>query len=167
MNVLPSTINLIKQHLENLSAAQFVKLHQNNFKDNYLTFSNDNFKTLNNWLLLPEDNDDFYFMYEEVGIYDTIIEKYRDFFNLKGYESSLKWLVGDYVCKYDKHLQPLWDEFLKYQMSMIDECSEEALELGDNLLYDMVSGYSIASLIYEIIDDIDDDFCSDEKVMEH
>lgn len=165
MTILPSTINFIKQALQNMPCEEYVKRHQNSFKDNYI--SKPDFETLNNWLLLPKDNDGNYNeLADELELWVALSEdKYRDFFQKKGFDSSLKWLYGEYSSDYEKSL---WEEWLKYQMDMSDECSEDAFELGNDLLYSIASGWAIADFLYNIIDDlVDEDLCSDERVMEH
>jgi len=166
MNILPSTIDFIRQALQNMPCEEFVKRHQNSFKDHFI--SKPDFETLNNWLLLPSDNEDYNELSDELEIWaDLSAEKYRQFFQKKGFDSSLKWLCDGYS-------DDLWKEWLEYQMNMSDECSDDAFELGDDLLYNITSGWAIPDFLYNLINDLDvevwniqEDFCSDEKVMEH
>lgn len=126
--------------LSNMDAEQFVKLHQSNFKDHYLSE--------------PEviiDGSAF----DELGLADIIQEKYREFFSNMGAEAAYKWLNPSLYSDMVSYLktEDFSMEVIKYEIGLSDELEDEdELEMFNDLYFDICSGWGLSWFVIEIVD---------------
>jgi len=137
--------------IENMDPKKFVILHQDSFKNHYLKRP-------------PIENVGLEFM-EEYYMWDTISEKYREFFNSMGVHGTFKWLNG--VDHLDDSKDVVYDfKGIKFYMGLIELEDDEANDyhdLFDELYDDPWSGFGHDWFIYDIVE-LYYDYMNDEHL---
>ena len=120
----------IAKFIESIPAKKFVRLHQRCFKDHYLREP----AFLGNAEFL-----------DEICIWDTISEKYRDFFNELGIDKACEWLGSDAP-----------REYVEYEMGLGVELDEEDQEYSYDMFAELYgttwSGWGYDAFICEVIE---------------
>ena len=114
--------------INNIPAKDFVELHQDNFKDYYLS---------------PAPLDLNHLM-DDLDMFDTITEKYREFFQEIGLDASCEWL-NDMFCR----------KYVEYEAfgvgDLTDDELEECYDLFSELYGESWSGYGYSWFMYELL----------------
>ena len=120
----------IAKFIESIPAKKFVRLHQRCFKDHYLSQP----AVLGNAEFL-----------DEIDIWDTISEKYREFFNELGLDKACEWLGSDTP-----------REYVQYEMGLDIELDDEELEDCYDIFGELYgttwSGWGYDAFICEIVE---------------
>ena len=119
----------IAKFIESIPAKKFVRLHQRCFKDHYLSKP----AVLGNAEFL-----------DEIGIWDTISEKYREFFNELGLDKACEWLGSDTP-----------REYVQYEMGLtqLDEQDlEDSYDMFAELYGETWSGWGYDAFICEVVE---------------
>jgi len=132
----------IYNFLSKMDATQFVNLHQDSFKDHYLSEPK----------ITVDDS-----VFDDLELCDVISEKYREFFTEIGPDAAYKWL--------NPSLSTNWVDYLKtedYSMNDImceighDDADYDNVnydfELFNDLYFDFVSGWGLSHFTVEIVE---------------
>jgi viroplasmin and RNaseH domain-containing protein len=127
--------------LNNMYAEDFVKLHQDNFKDHYLSEPP---------MLL--DNS----IFDDLDLRDIIREKYNEFFKMKGVDETYKWLNPSLFSNWSEYLKS--EDFSKDEIlhevwgkPIDDESIDACYDKFSELYYDFVSGWGLSWFIIEVV----------------
>lgn len=133
----------ILDFINSIPAADFVKAHQDNFKDHYLT----------------DPGIELDHLIEEFDMMDIIREKYREFFTEKGIDETYKWLNPSLYTNWSEYLKtedfPM--SYINYELfgEGIDDDNDEDLEgcydMFNELYYESVSSYGYSSFMKELL----------------
>ena len=132
----------IIKFIEQMDPKEFVRIHQDNFKDYYLSQPP-----------IQIDNE----LFDDWCLWHTFQEKYTEFFVEKGLDESIKWISDDYCTM----------EMLKAELEGTDdeELMEKAYDYFHDLYFDMWSSWAISWFIYEIVN-LYQESKIDEEVLE-
>jgi hypothetical protein len=126
--------------LQDMPAKDFVELHQETFKDHYLTEPP----------FLVDDS-----ILDDLDLFDIIPERYCDFFNEIGFEAAYKWLNPSLDTNWSEHLKTEdWtaDE-VRYVMGLDfdGDIDYDALSDKEAELYgEQASGWATSWFVYEL-----------------
>lgn len=127
--------NNILDFIKSIPAEDFVKVHQDNFKDHYLT----------------DPEIDLEHLVEELDIMDLIREKYNEFFIEKGVDETYKWLNS---CEYQE-TEDFPMTYINYELFGAEIEDEDELEgcycMFNDLYYEAVSGYGYSSFMKDLL----------------
>ena len=134
-------------YVENLPAKYFVSIHQEYFKDYYLS----------------EPEFDLSHLIDEFDMFDTITEKYREFFNEIGIDATHKWLNPSFYSNYSPYLKT--DDFtmdmIKYELGLIelsDELLENSNEMFSELYGETFSAWGYSAFMNHLINEFENEF---------
>jgi hypothetical protein len=143
--------------IEKMHPKKFVRIHQDNFKDDYLSQPP-----------IEEIGAEFI---DEYCLWDTITEKYRDFFDSMGVDGTFKWLNN--VDHLNENAQRIDYDFksIRYEMGLIDDDSDEYDDDERNDIVDLfsylygycASGWGYDWFIYEMVN-LYYDYMNDEHL---
>jgi hypothetical protein len=133
--------NNILDFIKSIPAEDFVKVHQDNFKDHYLT----------------DPEIDLSHLIEEFDMLDVIREKYQDFFMEKGVDETYKWLNPSLYTDWSEYLKtedfPM--TYINYELFGTEIEDEDQLEtcydMFNDLYYEANSGYGYSSFMKDLL----------------
>jgi hypothetical protein len=129
--------------IEQMDPKEFVQIHQDNFKEYYLSKPP-----------IEIDNE----LFDDWCLWDTFQEKYREFFVEKGLDETYKWLNPSLYSDYspclkneDISLNCIKYHFFDNSIELSDDDLESSSYFFDDLYFDMWSSWAISWFIYEIV----------------
>ena len=133
----------IYKFLSKMDAKEFISIHQDNFKDHYLSEP-----------VILLDNS----VFDDLELGDIISEKYREFFENIGIEETYKWLNPSLYSNYSSYLktEDFSMDMINYEVFGLecedDELIEESCDMFSNLYFDTCSGWGLSHFIIDIVE---------------
>lgn len=136
--------------LNNMDCEEFVRIHQENFKDHYLSEPK---------MIVDTE------IFDNWRLFDIICEKYREFFERKGINETHEWLNPSLYSNYSDYLR---QEDFTYDMILTelgyidadDELSEQTNDMFNELYYEYVSGWGLSWFVLDVVDLFNDSYYS-------
>lgn len=133
--------NNILDFIKSIPAEDFIEIHQDNFKDHYLT----------------DPGIDLNHLIEEFDMLDVIREKYNEFFIEKGVDETYKWLNSSLYTDWSEHLKtedfPM--TYINYELFGTEIEDEDELEtcydMFNDLYYEANSGYGYSFFMKDLL----------------
>jgi len=132
--------NKIYEFLSKMDVDKFVNLHQDYFKDHYLSEPK-----------ILVDNS----IWDDLELGDVICEKYREFFTKMGIDAAYKWLNPSLYTNWSSYLktEDYSMDVIKYEIGLIDEMDDEYdYECFNELYYEIVSGWGLSWFVISVVE---------------
>ena len=141
-----SKIKTIYDFINAMDYETFVSLHQDSFKDHYL--SQPNWEFLQSIIVYNgTDAQDYNFLYDDLDLFSVIREKYAQFFEAKGLDESLKWCNGFTIRE--------MSAIMGLDVNLSDDEYESLCDKEAELYDDFWSGWALPYFLIEVLEMMD------------